>query len=103
MGFNFGFFGTPEHRTFNYRPRYYDPEKEELKDMFGKVDGSREKEVYAPGSLIKGSFRNGNYKNTTGSTRAQKIAGLIALILAFVVIFLIAEYWPYLLKAMGVE
>ena len=31
MGFNFGFFGTPEHRVFKYRPRYYDEEKEALK------------------------------------------------------------------------
>ena len=46
MGFNFSFFGTPEHRVFNYRPRYYDPEKEALKEKFGKVDGRLEKEKY---------------------------------------------------------
>ena len=26
--FNFGFFGSQEHRVFNYKPRYYDPEEE---------------------------------------------------------------------------
>ena len=41
MGFNFGFFGTPEHRVFHYRPRYYDEEKEALKEKFGHVDGSK--------------------------------------------------------------
>ena len=41
MGFNFNFFGTPEHRVFRYRPRYYDEEKEALKEKFGHVDGSR--------------------------------------------------------------
>ena len=42
-GFNFGFFGDQEHRVFNYKPRYYDPEKEALKAKFGDVDGTNEK------------------------------------------------------------
>ena len=25
-----GFFKTPKHRVFNYKPRYYNPEEEEL-------------------------------------------------------------------------
>ena len=35
--FNFGFFGNQEHRVFNYKPRYYDPEEEERRRMFGDV------------------------------------------------------------------
>ena len=27
----FNWFGESEHRVFNYKPRYYDPEKEALK------------------------------------------------------------------------
>ena len=46
MGFNFSFFGSQEHRVFNYKPRYYDPEKEALKEKFGHVDGTLEKEEY---------------------------------------------------------
>ena len=40
----FSFFGDQEHRVFNYKPIYYDQEKEERRQMFGKVDGSIEKE-----------------------------------------------------------
>ena len=36
---SFGCFGDNEHRVFTYKPRYYDPEKEELKRSFGAVDG----------------------------------------------------------------
>ena len=50
MGFNFGFFGNQEQRVFNYKPRYYDPEKEALKEKFGPVEWRIEKEPYAPGS-----------------------------------------------------
>lgn len=97
--FNFGFFGTPEHRVFNYKPRYYDPEKEALKEKFGAVDGSRDKN-YVPGSHIKGSFRGGNYQRTRKAGRASGIIGMISLILAFVVIYLIAKYYPLLLSSM---
>ena len=97
--FNFGFFGTPEHRVFNYKPRYYDPEKEALKEKFGAVDGSRDKN-YVPGSHIKGSFRGGNYQRTRKASRASGIIGMFSLILAFVVIYLIAKYYPLLLSSM---
>ncbi len=93
--FNFSFFGSQEHRVFNYRPRYYDPEKEALKEKFGAVDGSREKN-YAPGSYIRGSLRNGNYSKTRGANRTQKIIGMVSLILAFVIAVLIAKYYSLL-------
>lgn len=99
MGFNFGFFGTPEHRVFNYKPRYYDPEKEALKEKFGHVDGTK-KEKYTPGSYISGSFRDGNYQKQRGASSAQKIIGAIALILLFVVIIFIAKLWPYLIASL---
>lgn len=96
MGFNFGFFGSQEHRVFNYRPRYYDPAKEELKEKFGKVDGSLENEPYTPGNYIKGSLRDGNYQRTRNANRAQKIIGIVGLILFFVVLVLIIRLYSML-------
>lgn len=105
MGFNFGFFGTPQHREFNYRPVYYDPEKEALKERFGKVDGTASKEgeaapkkEYVPGQYIKGSITDRNYRVTRGTGKAQKVLGAVALILAFAVIYLIAKYYPLILQ-----
>lgn len=80
---------------FNYRPRYYDEEKESLKEKFGAVDGSREKS-YVPGSYIRGSLRNGHYSKTRGASRVQRIIGMVTLVLAFVVIYLIAKYYSLL-------
>ena len=97
MGFNFGFFGTPEHRVFNYKPRYYDEEKDELRKKFGKVDGSlvgKDKE-YVPGSYLKGSFRDGNYqRQKSEGSRMQKLIGMVALLLAIVALIFIAKCWP---------
>lgn len=96
MAFNFSFFNSPEHRVFNYKPRYYDPEKEALKDKFGHVDGSKSKENYVPGTYLKGSFRNGNYQKTRQTNKAQKIIGLAGLVLFFVVLIYIVKYYALL-------
>ena len=43
MAFNFSFFGKQEHRVFNYKPIYFDQEKEERRQMFGQVDDTDDK------------------------------------------------------------
>ena len=100
-GFNFGFFGEQEHRVFNYKPRYYDPEKEARKAMFGDVDGTADKErkegKYVPGSSIRGAFRDGNYKRTRGSgNRMQAIIGIITLLLIVAVLVYITKFYSLL-------
>ena len=100
MGY-FNMFGDNEHRVFNYKPIYYNPEEEERKRKFGAVDGSVDKEkkdgTYVPGSYIEGSFRDGNYQRTrTPMRRAQTIIGIITLILIFVVLYFIAKFYSML-------
>ncbi len=97
----FSWFGDQEHRVFNYKPVYYDVEKEERRRLFGKVDGSMDKAQsedgkYVPGSYIQGSFRDGNYARRRGSTRIQSIIGVIGLILVAVVLIYIAKFYTLL-------
>ena len=97
----FNFFGESEHRVFNYKPIYYDPEKEERKRMFGAVDGTMDKEkekgTYVPGSYIKGSLRDGAYRNTRGHMgKAQTIIGIISMLLIFAVLYFIAKFYQML-------
>ena len=78
----FNFFSEQEHRGFHYTPRYYDPEKEERKRLFGQVDGSvdrdKEKGEYVPGSYLHGAFRDGNYATRRShSTKAQKYIAMM--------------------------
>lgn len=113
MGFNFNFFGETEHRVFNYKPIYFDPEKEERKRFFGDhgqedaaADGSAaqgnaaEEESYTPGKYLQGSFRDGNYQRlrTSSSTKAQKVIGIVGLVLFFVVLYYIAQFYGLILK-----
>lgn len=97
----FNFFGDSGHRVFNYKPIYYDPEKEELKRRFGAVDGTLEKEAekgkYVPGSYIKGSFRDGAYQRTKSHLdKIQTIVGIVTLILIFAVLYFIAKFYSLL-------
>ena len=97
----FNMFGDHEHRVFNYKPIYYDPKKEELRQKFGHVDGTMDKEMkdeaYVPGSYIQGSWRNGNYRRSrSSSTKVQGIIGIIGLILIFVMLWFIAKFYQLL-------
>ena len=97
----FNFFGESEHRVFNYRPIYYDKEKDERRQKFGAVDGSLEKEIeekgYTPGSYLRGAWRDGNYsKQRNHTTKVQVIIGIITMILIFAVLYFIAKYYSLL-------
>ena len=95
----FNFFGENEHRVFNYKPIYYDTEKEELKRRFGAVDGTMEKEkeqgTYVPGSYIRGSFREGA-RTRTPMKRVQTIIGIISLLLIVGMLLYIAKFYSLL-------
>jgi len=111
MGFNFNIFGEQRHREFNYKPRYYDPEAEERKRIFGRVDGRGEaaksdnsgensKKPYSPGQYIKGSLRDGNYsvdKEVSGG-KTTRIIGLVSLILVFVILYFFAKFYMLILN-----
>ena len=101
----FNMFGEQEHRVFNYKPIYYDQEKEERRQMFGKVDGTVDKEMqeakekgtYVPGSYIKGSLRDGKYqKSVSAGSKAQNIIGVIGLILVIGVLMYILKFYSLL-------
>jgi CRISPR/Cas system CSM-associated protein Csm5 (group 7 of RAMP superfamily) len=102
MGF-FNFFGDNEHRVFNYKPMYYDKEKEERMRKFRAVDGSMEhkdeegKSEYVPGSYIKGAFRDGAYQHTRNRMKGvQTIIGIVTLLLIVAVLFFIAKFYSML-------
>ena len=86
---------------FNYKPRYYDPEEEKRKQMFGDVDGSTEKAKeegrYVPGSSLRGAFRNGNYQKTRSSMNtAHTIITIVTLVLIVVVLIFMSKFFELL-------
>lgn len=99
MGFNFSFFGKQEVRKFNYKPRFYDPETEERRKKYGDFSKPKE-EKRAPGSYIKGSLRGGQYNQSKGISKNQKILGAVSLILLCVIIWFMFQYFPRLMSSL---
>ena len=77
-------------------PRCDGPEKEALKWKVGHVNGRSEKEPYAPGSYLHGSFRDGHYQKTRRVSKAQSIIGIVGLVLFFVVLIYVAKFYSLL-------
>lgn len=93
----FNFYGRGEHRVFDHKPIYYDPEKDKLRQYFGDVDGSGEKEEYKPGSYIRGSFRDSKSNGLDKPMkRVQTIITVIGIILVIALMFFILKLYPYL-------
>jgi hypothetical protein len=99
MGFSFNFFGTQEVRKFNYRPRFYDPEAEERRKKYGDFTKPKDQK-YVPGSIVKGSLRDGNYQRKQEVSRNQKTIGAVSMILLFAVVYLIYKYFPLLVDSL---
>jgi len=97
----FNWFGEQEHNTFDYKPIYYDKEKDELRQKFGHVDGTADEEMkkgtYVPGSYIKGALRDGKYQGTKrAGSKAQGIIGVIGLVLVVIVLYYIINFYSLL-------
>lgn len=89
-------FSTPEYNVFDYKPRYYDPEKEKRRQRMrqlrieqGKepdIDGEGEK---GPGSIIRGGFRqrmsDRKYRERSSIIRFLIILGIL-LFLAYLIL-----------------
>ena len=88
----FNMFGEQEHRVFNYKPIYYDKDKEER-----QIEKAKEEGTYVPGSYIKESMREGRDRRTRShANKAQNIIGLVGLLLIFIVLFYIAKFYTLL-------
>ena len=95
----FNWFGEQEHNPFDYKPVFYDKEKEERRRKFGDVEASSEgqSDKYVPGTYIRGSMRDGKYqKSVRSGSKAQNVIGFIGLVLVVIVLLYIANFFTLL-------
>lgn len=98
------FFHTPKAKQFNIRPRFYDPDKEELdervrriKEELGIADEKKEDgKPFSP--RIKGQFRNTDGWQSKSSEAARKAQNkrLVYLFIILAVIFYLFFYSDFL-------
>jgi hypothetical protein len=97
----------PKHQQYEYKPRYWDPRKEELKERLERAEKAKENDVEAVKSrLSSGGLRRG-FSADGRSVRQQQVLrsnlillGVIAIILFLSYLFLTA-YLPRIANAVG--
>ncbi|HCM76082.1 MAG TPA: hypothetical protein DIS90_06855 [Cytophagales bacterium] len=84
---------TPSHKSFNYTPRYYDPQKEEMQEREARIRRElkleQEKGAGDYRSRISGSFQSARKRSKQSSESLS--ANLLRFgIILFLVLFIIA-------------
>lgn len=93
------FFRLPEHRVYNYTPRYYDPKTEALDEEVQARARARERAEgaksghYVPGALIQKAYRHGDMNKRQSEKRSplRRLIGFCTLIAAMLAAYYIAE------------
>lgn len=68
----FRLFGTPKHQRFDYKPRFWDPDKEDLKERLERAAGGKEEDVEAMKSRISAHFARRNSRSYESSEYRRK-------------------------------
>ena len=97
MAFRISFFKTQPHRVFTYKPRFWNPQKEEfearVRNAREKYQGTKEedgKQTYVPGASIRGSYSK-HYQVSRRYPARQKLIRAV-IIIAIVIILIMAFY-----------
>ena len=98
------FFHTPKPKQFNFRPRFYDPEKEDFEQREQRIKeelGIATEKPYDSKSFrdrIRGSFRNQgrNQSKTSEDLRRSQNTRLIFMIIILALIFYFVFYSDFL-------
>ena len=82
------FFKIPRHKTFQYKPRYYDEQKEQLQERIKSIEqemGIKHESNMQRSSIIRGSFRMNFERNRSMKKKTNYRLIIIILILTLLV------------------
>lgn len=96
----FAFFKVPQHRVFDYKPRFYDPEKERREQRRRELgledDDLNDDGEYKPGSIIRNSGMKVRHESFSQKMSKQKRQSrffvlIFIVLLSFVVYYLLCK------------
>ena len=95
-------FRVPKHQQFDYKPMYYDPQKEELQERLQGLEKLRQGDVDGTKARISSGLRGGylsdqNYRRNQVLRSNLTLIGIIAM-LAVLGYFVLSVYLPELTK-----
>ena len=98
------FFKVPKHQRYSYKPRFYDPKKEELQERLKTIKEAKNGNIEAAKSRISIGIRRG-YTSNYQTKRKQVLRsnmlllGVVLFLLALSYVF-ITKYLPRIVEAM---
>lgn len=102
----FSFFNSPQNRSFDYKPRYWDPDKEALEEQLRQAEIRKEDTLEASKARISNSLRRkGGGQYNPGLRRKEVIKAntrllMIIVLLCILAYILVNVYLPDIEKAL---
>jgi hypothetical protein len=91
----FSFFKRPSHRKYNYIPRYYNPDEENLKQRLGQHHQEDEDPAESAKNRIRSSFRS---KYGGRSEQSRKYVMRSNLIIVITIVLLLVITYIFLIR-----
>ena len=99
------FFKLPKHQQYQYKPRFWDPKKEEREERLKQIEAVKEGDAEALKARLSANFRKGYTKDTSFRKKQVMRSNLILLgILVLLVVLsylFIAVYLPKIAESVG--
>jgi len=100
----FNFNKKPNHNTFNYIPRHYDPKKEELKERLGQYTDDQDPEAMK--GRIKRGMRSkhrgdGSLRRAEVKKSNMRLAMIIIMLMILSYVFLQSDYITKFLQSIS--
>jgi hypothetical protein len=82
------FFRVPKHQQYDYKPRFWDPKKEELQERLDRIEKIQGGDPDAIKARLSGGFRRG-FEQSNTARRGQVLRsnlillGIVALLIVF--------------------
>ncbi|MCO6475021.1 MAG: hypothetical protein J5I94_00300 [Phaeodactylibacter sp.] len=99
------FFKLPKHQQYKYKPRFWDPKKEERDERLKQIEAMKGGDAEALKARLSANFRKGYAKDTSFRKRQMMRSNLILLGVLAVLIILsylfITVYLPKIADSVG--
>lgn len=96
------FFKLPKHQQYDYKPRFWDPKKEELEERLKRIDEIQSGGTAGAKARISGGFRRGYSLDSKSRSRQVMRSNLmlVGIVLALVVLsyVMISVYLPQIVE-----
>lgn len=111
MSLRLRFFKLPKHSVYSYKPRYWDPDKEDLEERLQRVEDLKNGSVDAAKARIAGGFKKGGFRKGNGTwntqyrrksvARSNKIFLIVLVTLGLITFYFLSRYMPVLANLLG--